>query len=96
MKTIEGVLKVEHATKIETCEKHGEYESRNYFGNIWSKCLKCGEERAEIERQQVELEMRKQKRQRWESKLGAAEYLNAFAIERWTLTLQQHRNKKKH
>ena len=30
------------------------------------------EERAELERQQVELEMRKQKRQRWEAKLGAA------------------------
>jgi DNA replication protein DnaC len=72
MKTLEGVLKMDMPTREDVCEKHGVYESKNYFGSIWSKCLKCGEERAEVERQQVELEMRKQKRERWESKLGAA------------------------
>ena len=96
MKTIEGVLKVEHATKIETCEKHGEYESRNYFGNIWSKCLSAAKSAQRSSASKLSWRCESKSASAGNQSLGLLQYLNAFAIERWTPTLQQHRNKKKH
>lgn len=43
-------------TRIDICDIHGEYESANLFGSIWSKCTACVEieENEEILRQEAE------------------------------------------
>lgn len=34
-------------TRTETCETHGEFESKNYLGRIWSGCPECAKAAAE-------------------------------------------------
>jgi DNA replication protein DnaC len=57
---------------IERCEIHGEYESRNYIGSVWSKCPACAQQDAARRKEAEEAEARKQRRLRWESKIGSA------------------------
>jgi DNA replication protein DnaC len=56
--------------ELRVCEQHGEYESRNLFRTIWSRCPRCtaaedaAEHVANIERE------RQEKIQRWERTIG--------------------------
>lgn len=59
-------------TRMDKCDRHGEYESRNYLGRVWSKCPECSREDAEREKAAQEAEARKARRLAWESKIGAA------------------------
>jgi len=52
------------------CEKHGEYESKNFMGSIWSGCPKCAEEAKEEEKRKEAEEQRLREIQAWERKLG--------------------------
>lgn len=74
-----GLLDENKQTKKETCEIHGEYESRHYFGAAWSRCPECSKiaEDARIAKEKEDEGKRRQAI--WESKLG-----NAGIPERFT------------
>lgn len=58
------------STRPANCEEHGEFASRNVFGNIWSHCPTCEMLRREKEQAEQEAKERIEKMRRWESKLG--------------------------
>lgn len=60
------------ATRPETCAQHGDYESRNIFMRIWTKCPVCAEEAKQREEQAREDKERLEQVARWEKKLGAS------------------------
>lgn len=60
------------------CERHGDYESRNYLGRIWSKCPACSKEDADRVKEAQEAEARKARRMAWEAKLNAANVPERF------------------
>lgn len=67
-----ALLKTSGGVRVETCEVHGDYESRNVIGGIWSKCPKCAAEFA-AERERIEQEKaEQQRREAWERKLNFA------------------------
>lgn len=74
-------------TRMQSCEKHGEYESRNVLGKIWTKCQQCtAEERAEESR--IEADRQIMIRQyEWERKLGDSGIPERFA----TRTLESYK-----
>lgn len=59
-------------TRIDKCDRHGEFEARNFLGRVWSKCPECVREDEERKRQEEEAAARKARRLAWESKIGAA------------------------
>jgi DNA replication protein DnaC len=65
-------MKLDPTPKQEVCSKHGEFESRNIFGKIWSSCPECAtESKLAAEREQAEKEV--QERQRvWMMRMGEA------------------------
>jgi DNA replication protein DnaC len=58
--------------RTEVCASHGEYESKNYMGKVWSKCPEC----SRIESKQREAEERakeaEDKVKRWEARINTA------------------------
>jgi len=58
--------------RIQHCPVHGEYESINFFGKIWTRCPKCAEEERMLENKLKEEEARRQRRILWERKIGGA------------------------
>jgi DNA replication protein DnaC len=71
MKPLDELL-AELPTRIETCDKHGEFQSRNFIGRVWSRCPECAKEQAILEKAEKEAKERADRRQRWEIKIGAA------------------------
>lgn len=57
-------------TRPATCEHHGDYQSRNVFGSIWSRCPACEQLRREKEEAEKAARERDERRRRWEQKLG--------------------------
>lgn len=58
--------------KHETCDKHGEFESRNIFGKVWSSCPVCATEHKQAaEREQAEKEVQERHRV-WVMRMGEA------------------------
>lgn len=54
----------------ETCNSHGEYESRNVFGSVWTKCPTCSlKDSEENKRKELEREATERLR-KWEKALG--------------------------
>lgn len=56
----------------EQCEKHGAFISRNFMGNIWSRCAACSEEAKEAERQAEERKRLEAQQRQWEARIGSA------------------------
>lgn len=71
MNRIDEMLQ-EMPSRIGRCETHGVFESRNYLGNIWSKCPDCIKDEEDRRRVEEEAEARKLRRLNWEAKIGAA------------------------
>lgn len=61
--------KAERATRQDSCETHGEFESINYVGRIWSRCPKCAEALAELRKKREEEEERERQQKAWEYRL---------------------------
>lgn len=53
-----------------TCQSHGEYQSRNMFGRVWTKCPKCDEEAKTKADQELAARDKADRQARWEKKLG--------------------------
>lgn len=58
--------------RVEVCETHGEFESRNFFGKRWSKCPVCADELSKKEEAaRVAAEAEKQA-ERWQYRIDSA------------------------
>lgn len=66
--TINSMLNT--ATRTETCEIHGDFESRNYLGKIWSKCPACAAESAALEKEAEAAKAREARLHAWQRKIG--------------------------
>lgn len=70
--SIADLLVRDAALKQESCEKHGNFESRNIFGKIWSSCPTCQEEQRVIaDREQAEKEDQERHKE-WQKRMGEA------------------------
>lgn len=56
----------------ELCIAHGDFQSRNVFGKVWTKCPACSAEMAEQDRLAAEQKEREQEAQRWRRRIGGA------------------------
>lgn len=75
--TMADLLKTQPA-KQEVCTKHGDYESKNIFGQVWSGCQECAaEQRIAAEHARAEMEER-ERQQAWIRQLGAADIPERF------------------
>lgn len=95
MKTIGDALKADTQVKTVTCDKHGDYESRNWIGTVWSKCPGCTEEEDAAKKEQAALDERKQRKLRWEAKIkgsGIPERFHARTLDTYAAETpeQQH------
>lgn len=62
--------KTKFPSKTAVCDRHGDYQSLNYLGRVWSRCPACtDEEKARIEAQEREQELGR-KRHQWAKALG--------------------------
>ena len=52
------------------CEHHGDYESVNYLGTVWSQCPECSKNESAEKSKQEAIETAEDKRRRWESRLA--------------------------
>lgn len=59
-------------TRPANCEEHGDYTSRNVFGNIWTRCPVCIDAAAAAERAEREKRERTVALERWEKRLWHA------------------------
>jgi DNA replication protein DnaC len=59
-------------TQAAMCEEHGEYESRNVFGRVWTKCPACEANDKEKRRREEEARDRAKRVMAWQNKVGGA------------------------
>lgn len=67
-----NVLVIERTPKRQSCDAHGEYDSRNVIGNVWTKCPVCEAERAEKKRLEDDERAAAEKARAWQRRLGEA------------------------
>lgn len=60
----------EFPAEVRTCETHGEYESKNYIGRVWSQCPECSAKAAAEERRKEELASREAIANAWRQRIG--------------------------
>lgn len=60
----------EWATRTESCGTHGHFESRNYVGNIWSRCPACAAKMAQKEKEDAEKRAAQERVAAWQRKIG--------------------------
>lgn len=66
------LLQTEKATRPANCDKHGNFESRNVFAGVWSRCPVCmAEDKAEQVRDEAE-RAASEKVRVWQRRLGEA------------------------
>lgn len=58
--------------RIDSCGEHGDFEAKNLFGRIWSRCPACSEKSAIETRKQQEEEERRERERRARKLLGRA------------------------
>lgn len=58
------------APRTAQCDTHGNFESVNYFGSIWSKCLECEKEAQERESAETAAKERADALEAWQQRLG--------------------------
>lgn len=70
--SLADMLKTDKTPRAEICETHGEFFSRNIFGNIWTTCPACSHEKEEEKRMHEEKELALRKVREYEYKLRQA------------------------
>lgn len=63
-------LHAQPKTRQDSCEAHGDFESRCFIGSVWSKCPACTAERIEREKEAAESIARDAKLAAWQKKIG--------------------------
>ncbi|MEP6587168.1 MAG: ATP-binding protein [Polaromonas sp.] len=64
------MIDLEIKTRTDACEKHGDFQSKNLFRTIWSKCPACASEAAAAEKAQEEAKARAAKVAAWQRAIG--------------------------
>ncbi len=59
-------------TRIDTCNKHGEYVAQCFINSIWSKCSTCNAEIKAHQESEAQKRAREEKLQAWQKKIGNA------------------------
>lgn len=75
---LSNILCLDKTIKKEECEKHGNYESRNLFRNVWSGCPSCATEEKAIRDKEEEERAQQIKHAAWQKKLGDANIPDRF------------------
>lgn len=57
-------------TRTIVCDKHGEFEQRNFIGRVWSKCPACSAEYAAAEKVKEDATARAAKVAAWQLQIG--------------------------
>jgi DNA replication protein DnaC len=72
MQDLSNIVAKPATTRTSNCGAHGDFESRNYIGRIWSRCPACAIEEAALEEdRQQELE-RERKQAAWLDRLESS------------------------
>jgi DNA replication protein DnaC len=72
LKKISSEISREIKTRPAICETHGEFVSKNWIADVWSRCPACETERLEKQKADEEEAARVARRQRWIDRLNAA------------------------
>ena len=59
-------------TRTANCEQHGEFESRNVLGQVWTKCPTCSQIQSDRAKAEDEAKDRERKLQAFQSKIGGS------------------------
>lgn len=70
MKLTEMGINAEIKDKPDNCDKHGAFESRSVFRNIWSQCPTCAADRKAYEQQEMSKREAVERYRAWQKKLG--------------------------
>lgn len=81
--------------KQEHCDKHGEYTSKNFLGEIWSKCPKCANEAAEQETIDREIKEKEEKLESWKNKIGGSGIPKRFQDRKFSSYIAETDGQKK-
>jgi len=65
-------VSINFKTRQDTCELHGEFESKNYFRDHWSKCPECQKIESDKDAEKRAEKQRKEDAYRWMRSLGHA------------------------
>lgn len=66
------ILHAEPKVKAASCETHGDYESRCYIGDVWSRCPACIEEAHQRESGEAESRAAAARLAAWQNRIGQA------------------------
>lgn len=69
---VRNVLTIERVPKRQNCGDHGEYDSRNVVGNVWTKCPVCEADQAVKRRLEEDGRAAVEKNRLWQRRLGEA------------------------
>lgn len=61
---------IELKTQISRCDNHGEFESRNFIGRVWSKCPACTADALAAEKLHEAAKAREAKVRAWQRQIG--------------------------
>ena len=61
-----------HQSRVDSCDTHGEFESRNLFNQVWSKCPQCAADKQATDQREAEEKAAALRHQEWQKKLGEA------------------------
>lgn len=61
-----------------TCDRHGTYTSRNYLGNVWSRCPTCAGEEARATEEREKAERAERRVRAWREALGHSQIPERF------------------
>lgn len=65
-------LMVKKPARQETCEQHGDFEAKNIFGSIWTRCPRCADESAAREQARRDEQDQQRAIELWERRLNYA------------------------
>jgi DNA replication protein DnaC len=65
-------LLVKNSARQESCERHGDYEAKNIFSGIWTRCPRCADEAAAREQARRDEQEQQRAIERWRKRLEYA------------------------
>lgn len=72
MKKASEMFHVKPNSKQDTCPKHGVFESKNYIGDVWTRCSKCEDDRLKKIEEDDQRIKDQVKKMRWQNQLKAS------------------------
>ena len=86
---------VKITTRVDVCPTHGEFEARNFVGNVWSKCQACTMAEEAARAAKAEAQEKEARVRDWQRRIGSAgipERFQARSLETFDATTDQQRH----